>query len=136
MHFRKRGDRNIEIGHLAQSGNQIRCVGVAIRMRLITCGIRRRIATQRYEVSNSHVPVLSRYIVNLGAIRADAGQMRGCGQGCLTRYTFHSRMCTLACRSISAVRDRNESRLQRGKSLNGFPQGLIHLFGVRRKELE
>ena len=44
-------------------------------MRLVTISVFGRIAAQRDDVPNAHIPVLAGDVVNLTTARADAGQM-------------------------------------------------------------
>src|SRR3546814_13123924 len=69
-------DDGVEIGNLADCGNQLRRRLIALRVWVIGRAEYRHVAAQRYDVANARVPIGPDYLVGFRPRRADAGQMR------------------------------------------------------------
>src|SRR5262249_26892881 len=74
--------------------------------------------------------------VDLAARCADAGEMRGRQQRGLSQDARNRRMRALAGRAARAIGDGDEIGSERRQPVDGFPQALFHLLGLRREELE
>ncbi len=133
MRFRIGGDGNVEIANLAKTRDQVRGIVIAVCHIL---GVLRRIAAQCNDVPNSHIPVLSRDVVNFSTTGTDAREMRGSGQSGLSNNPSNGRVRSLARRPVRTVGHRHKTRRQTGKSLNGPPQGCVHRLGVGWEKFE
>ena len=69
-------------------------------------------------------------------VARDAGEMRGRRQRGLGQDALDGRVGALARRAAGAIGHRDEIRPQRREPLDRLPQRLLHLLGLRRKELE
>jgi len=75
-------------------------------------------------------------LVDVALGRGDAGEMRGRSQFGFTENPRDGRMGALAGRAARAVGDGDEIRIERRQPGDDVPQAALHLFRLRRKELE
>ena len=94
------------------------------------------IAAQRHDVADADLVIAGDDLVDLAARGADAGQMRGRQQRGLAEDAGDGGMGALAGRSAGAIGHRDEIRRERRQPVDGLPQVLLHLLGLRREELE
>ena len=136
MGFGRGGNTDLEISDPLEPGNQINGVGIALGMGSVAIGGGRRIAPERDDVAHARLPVAARDLVDLGAARADAGQVRRRHQRGFAQDPGDGGVGALARRAAGAVSDRYETRAERFEPLDGRPQNLLHLLGLGGKELE
>ena len=130
-------DRHFDVGDALDAGNQIGAVGIAAGVRRVfLADAADRIAAQRHDVAHAGLVISADDVIDLATRRAHAGQMRGRRQRGLGEDTLHRRVGALARRAAGAVGDRHEVRPQRREPLDRLPQRALHLFGLRREELE
>ena len=137
MPFRIRRDTELEVDSRLQAGHQIRGVREATRMRLVAvpmpaAGSPRSATMWR----TPGVPVLARDVEDLLAgrrtqVRCAAGAERG-----LVEDAPHGGVRALARRATGTVGHRHETRRQRSEPFDGAPELCLHLFRLRREELE
>ena len=132
--IRRHGD--LEIGDFLQALNKIRSVSVAAGVRYVVAAPFGRVAAQGDEMADAHIPVLARNIVDLTALGTNAGQV---GRGRQRGFPHQARdrvMRALAGRTVGAVGDRHESRVQDLEALDRSPQRRFGLLRLRREEFK
>ena len=130
-------DRDLEIGDALDAGDEIGGVAIAVGMRRVALAdAAERIAAQRHDVAHARRHIGCDHLVDLGAGRRHAGEMRGGRERRLGEDALDRRVGALAGRAAGAVGDRDEVRRERREPRDRLPQGLLHLLGLRREELE
>ena len=103
---------------------------------LVARRVRRRIATERDDVPDAHLPVVIGDPEHFLARRGNAREVRRGHKRRLRQDAPHRAVRALARAAAGAVRHRHEPRRQRLEALDGAPQRLFALRGFRREELE
>src|SRR5258705_7259431 len=131
-------NRNLDVAVLLLDAcNKLGRRAIAIGMRGIgRADAARRIAAQRDDVADADIVIAADDLVDLAARGANAGQMRGRQEIGLGEDAGNGGMSALAGRAAGAIGHGNEIRGERRETLDGLPQALLHLLGLRRKELE
>jgi magnesium-transporting ATPase (P-type) len=134
---RDRRIRHFDIGDALDAGNEIGRILIAARMRRIfVADAADRIATQRHDVAHAGSAIAADHLVDLGAGRGNASEMRGGRQRGFAQNALDGRVRALAGRAAGAVCHGYEARGERRQPCDRFPQRLVHLLGLRREELE
>ena len=130
--------RDLDVGiALLDAGDQFGRGLVAVGMRRIGgADPGGGIAAQRHDMADADVVILRHHVVDLAARGADAGQMRGRDQAGLVQDAGDGGMGALAGRTAGAIGHRDEIRRQRRQPVDGVPQALLHLLGLRREKLK
>ena len=130
-------DRHLEIADPPDAGNEVGGILVSARMRRVgRADAAGRIAAQRHDMRDADVAIIAHHRIDFLARGVDAGQMRRRHKRGLVEHALDGRVRALAGRAAGAVGHRHEMRRQRRKPLDRVPKRTLHLFGLRRKELE
>ena len=130
MDFRISRNGNIKVPDLFQQSHQVG------RVHIRLTAARRQVATQRNDMANSAIPVIFSNGTQLIAAGIDTGQMRGGFQTGTLFNTFDNAMGAVTFTGVSAVGHGDKLRLQAAQAIDGFPEGLLHFTGTRRKEFK
>jgi hypothetical protein len=128
---------HVEIAEQFDAGDQFRRAAIALRMRLVArSGASGRIAPQRHDAADAHVPIGGDHLVHFGARGANAGEMRRRGEHRLVEDALDGVVRPLPRRPSRTIGHRDEVGRERRHALDRTPQGLLHRLAFRREELE
>src|SRR5690606_7460288 len=136
MAFGIAADADLEVVQLAQAGDQVGRIGIAVGMRHEFSGALRRVAAQGDDMPDAGLPVMFGHLVDLASRGADAGQMRRRAQAGFLQDADHGVVGALAGRAAGAIGDRDEARIERRQAQHAAPQAFLHLRRLGREELE
>ena len=130
-------DRDLEVADPLDPLHQFGGRGVAFRMGPVgVADALGRVAAQGHDVAHARVPVGLHHRVDLVAGGVHAGEVGGGLEAGLADHPGDRVVGALAGRAAGPVGHRDEARLERREALDGVPEDLLHLVGLRREELD